>query len=285
MLPDDGRRNRIILAVLILLSVIMLTLYFRYGKDSVLFQFRRATLYIVSPIQSVASYVIDPFQSGWENISEVSSLRRKNVLLKEDVSRLQKEITDLERAKRENERLRELLEFKKDYSYQTEPAIVIGRSITPWETNIVINKGSADGVKENSPVVVNDGLVGQIVELTSHASQVQLITDQKSGVAAQILKTSESGILQGKMGKELELDFISRDAKVKKGNKVITSGLGGVFPKGIYLGRISSVRQEPYSLYKQIKVKSRIDFSKLEEVLVITNPHDKTPFKSTEKEM
>lgn len=285
MQPDGGKRNRIILVVLILLSVFMLTIYYRYGSQSILFQARRVTLSVVSPIQKGVAYLIEPFQAGWKNISEFGSLRRKNARLKEKVQDLRKQVLELEEEKIENERLRNLLGFKKKYKSRTVLAQVIGRSITPWETNIIIDKGSDDGVKENSPVVVSEGLVGQVVELTSHASQVQLIIDQKSGVAAQILKTGDSGIVQGKMGRELELDFIAKEAKVKKGYKVITSGLGGVYPKGIYIGKVSSIRQEPYSLYKEVKLESRVDFDTLEEVLIITNPLPKTPYRSTERKM
>ena len=133
------------------------------------------------------------------------------------------------------------------------------------------------------PVVVAEGLVGQVTQVSGHAAEVQLITDQKSGVAAQLIGSGETGIVEGEVDRKLKLNFVSKDSKVRKGDLVITSGLGGVFPKGLFIATVSKTTQRPYSLYKDISLYSPVHFNGLEEVLVIVNPPPKSPFAVKER--
>jgi len=276
--PPRLKRNQIVLAVFLILSVGVLTLHWRLGTDSFFNQTQRVVVGLTGPLQSGFSKITRPFKNGLRYVREMGSLRRDNTRMKGEVTKLREEVISLREAKRENKRLKQLAGFKED-KYTTLAARIIGNSPNNWQATVVIDKGSAEGVALRMPVVSGEGLVGQISKVSSHVSEVQLILDQKSGVGAQIQKRGEKGIIQGDLDKEPKLNFISKDSRVKKGEAVITSGLGGIFPKGILIGFTSEVKLAPYSMYKEIKVTPIVKFSRLEEVLVITNPQPKIPWK------
>lgn len=266
------------LGILIILSIAILTVHFREGDQGILHRFQRVSLNLFAPIQAGVTKIIRPFYHTSRSIGELLTLRSENRQLKTEVARLQREIVNLTELERENEKLRKLIGFAEKTPFRTVPAQVIGKSTSDWQANIILDKGWSDGVRKNMPVVVAEGLVGQIVVVAAHASQVQLLIDQKSGAGAQIQETGETGVTQGELGGGLKLLYIDKNSKVEKGDKITTSGLGGVFPKGIFIGVIISVKDSEYVLHKDIKVKPAVDFARLEEVLIITNPPPKPPF-------
>ncbi len=276
--PHWSKRNRIVFALLLILSVMILTLYFREGSNGILHRAQRYTVNIVVPLQSGVSRAVSPFKSAFQFVMNIGNLSDRNQMLEEENKNLKAKAVTLQRIRKENERLRKLLGFKEKTDFTTIPAHVIGKSSTDWQAVIVLDQGRDDGVKKNMPIVIHGGLVGQVIDSSPKACRVQLITDQKSGVGVQIVGTSETGILQGQLSGELKVDFVSKDAKLEKGDKVVTSGLGGIFPKGIYVGKVKRVVKRPYSLFKDIKVESPVEFAKLEEVLIITNPLPKNSY-------
>ena len=151
-------------------------------------------------------------------------------------------------------------------------ARVIGRPTSAWEGSLVIDKGSSAGFKIGMPVVAAQGLVGQLVEVAPDASKIQLVTDRRSGVAALIQSSRAPGIVQGSIDGQLALNFLDRSYKPKVGDTVVTSGIGGVFPKGIVIGDVSFIRDVRSDPYPDIEVTSRVPIQNIEEVLVITSP-------------
>lgn len=282
MYPPRKRLNQIILVVLILLSIAIITLHHKEGEEGFLHRTQGFVTNLISPLQSGVSRVVNSFRHGWGYIFELGQLREENRQLRREVAEFRRELISLRGMERENRRLRKLVGFKEKLEYRTIPAHVIGKSPTEWQSTIIFDRGSADGVAKDMPVVVEEGLVGRVIEVASHATQVQLITDRKSGVAAQILRTGETGVVEGQIGGELGLQFIPKDSSVKKGDIIITSGLGGVFPKGVPIGKVVEVKGRTHDLYKRIKVKSVVDFSRLEEVLIITDFPLTPPFASSE---
>lgn len=277
MYSEWSKRSRILLGVLLVLSVMILTVYFREGSNGILHRAQRYTVNIVVPLQSGVARAVAPVRSTFRFITSIGSLSTKSKKLEKENRKLKAEIVTLEQAKKENKRLRKLVGFKERSDFTTVPAHVIGKSSTEWQAVIVLDKGKNDGIKKNMSVVVDGGLIGQVIDSSPNACRIQLITDQKSGVGVQVVGTGETGVLQGQISRELRLSYISKDSKLKKGDKVVTSGLGGVFPKGIYIGTVRKVAKRPYSLFKEIKVKSLVDFTKLEEVLIITDPLPRNP--------
>jgi len=262
------------LIVLVLVSIVFLSLYFRENRQGILHRAQSAGLAVVSPIQRVVSAVISPFSRSWRFLSEIGHLSSENVDLGRENARLRQQLVDRNELQAENERLRALVEWKKQAPFETVAATVVGRPPSNWEHTVIINAGTGSGVELGMPVVVDDGLVGQIARVSPWSSEVQLVIDQRSGVGALVQTTRESGVLQGSVNGKLRLDFIAKTSKARVGDVIITSGFGGVFPKGIFIGTVESVREPSYALFKEIDVHSEVDFSRLEDVLVIT---DKKP--------
>ena len=267
-----SRRNRALLIVLVIVSIVFLSLYFRESRQGMLHRGQEAGLAVISPLQRAASAVVSPFSHAWRFVRRIGYLSNQNIDLGKENARLRQQLVDRNEMQAESDRLRALVGFKKRHGYSTVAATVIGRPPSNWEQTVIINVGSSQGIKADMPVVVADGLVGQITRVSPWSSEVQLIIDQRSGVGGLIQTTRESGVVQGDINGDLHLDFISRQSRVRVGDVVITSGYGGVFPKGLFLGTVADIREPAYSLFKQIDVHSEVDFSRLEEVLVITNP-------------
>ncbi|MBI4744928.1 MAG: rod shape-determining protein MreC [Actinobacteria bacterium] len=277
------KKNNITLGLLVILSIFILTIHFKEGPDGLLHRIQRVSIGITAPLQAGVTKIINSFSSNVNFITDVFNLREENRKLKKENEKLKHKFIFYKEIENENSRLRKLIGFEERLKYRTLPAQIIGKSSNDWQSSIIIDKGYADGLTKNMPVFTSDGLVGQIVQVAPNASQVQLILDQKSGVGVQILSTGETGVLQGQINGFPELEFISKNSEVKVGDEIVTSGLGGVFPKGILVGKVVSLRIDGYSLNKQIYVKPTVDFSKLGEILIITNPPLKPPFAGEEE--
>lgn len=267
-----SRRNRVLLIILVVVSVVFLSLYFRENKQGILHRGQSVGLAIISPVQRVASAVISPFSHAWRFVSRIGYLSSQNVDLKKENARLRQQLVDRNELQAESERLRALVGFKQRTGYETVAATVVGRPPSNWEQTVIINAGSSQGIKPEMPVVVADGLVGQVARVSPWSSEVQLIIDQRSGVGALVQTTRDTGVVDGDINAELHLDFIPKNSKARIGDVVITSGYGGVFPKGLFVGTISNIKEPTYSLFKEIEVRSEVDFSRLEDVIIITNP-------------
>ncbi len=246
-----------------------MAVHFREGEKGILHQTQTISLNLFSPFLSFFSKLGTTTQRFFEGLFYFKKIQRENERLKKEIAFLKKKNLELKEMEAENVRLKKLLKFKEKTSYQVIFGSVIGSSLGEGEETVLIGRGFKDGVRKNFPVVVNEGLVGQIVSVSRDASVVRLIIDVKSGIGAQIVETRETGLLEGAVGEKLELNFIPKKSKVKKGDSVITSGLGGIFPKGLFIGKVIEVREVPYRLDKKIIVKPEVNFRKLEEVLII----------------
>ncbi len=197
-------------------------------------------------------------------------------------------MVSLGEASEENQRLKGLLQLKEAVSFpegtRFVTARVIGKSPTKWQEWVQIDRGTADGIALNQPVVgatvpVDDslsgkGLVGKVVAVSSHAAQVQLISDSESSVAVVVQGLRAEGILEGSVSGKLVMDYVERDQPVQEKRIVVTSGFNrvSIFPKGIPVGIVESVGQEDVNSYKQIEVRPFVDFRTLEEVMVLLTP-------------
>jgi rod shape-determining protein MreC len=170
-------------------------------------------------------------------------------------------------------------------------AQVIGKSPTLWEAWVLIDKGSADGLRVDMPVVgatptvgetlVGKGLVGRITEITAHTAKVLLITDAQSSVAAKIQGSRAEGIVEGSVSGVLVMDFVDRDLAIEPKLVVVSSGYGGVYPADVPIGIVSSVGEETINIYKEIEVQPFVDFGVLEEVMVLMVPEPEAAEAST----
>lgn len=204
-----------------------------------------------------------------DNIAPFAALREENRILHERLDLLTRMAEETEAIHDENVRLRNLLNFQKMIPYTSIPAQVIGRDPSNWSNSLIIDKGSAGGIKQSMAVMSTRGLVGRIVEVGKNSSKVLLITDPNLKVGIMIRRNRQGGVMVGRPAGRCKVIYISLDSDVKKGDKVISAGFGSIFPKGILIGDIESVGKEEGRLYKYAIVKPSQDLSKLEEVLCI----------------
>ncbi|MEA1963936.1 MAG: rod shape-determining protein MreC [Candidatus Aerophobetes bacterium] len=205
------------------------------------------------------------------NIYQAEKLRKENQILKEKIDKLTfREENYYREILSANERLKKMLEFKKRQAFKLIPVEVIAYSPFSYFDNIFIGKGKEKGIEKNMVVVNAKGLVGRIIEVYPHQAKILTILDKRSKVGVRDENTRDIAILQGKGEEEkCELIYLSNKVSIKVGDKVITSGLGGVFPKGILVGEISLVKKNPYRLFQYVEVRPYVDFRKLEELLVV----------------
>lgn len=205
-------------------------------------------------------------------INRISSLpytTSEEVELKRRIAELERKLAEHKEALYENERLRDLLGFSQKASKPSIPALVMGRDPNNWASVVFIDKGGNDGIVKDLAVISGDGLVGRVRETGKTMSKVMLINDVDSKVGAVIQESREQGLLVGTPEGDCKLIFISLDSNVNKGDIVMTSGMGGIYPKGILIGHVVKIEKEKGRLYKYAIVEPSSKLSKLEEVLCI----------------
>ena len=204
--------------------------------------------------------------------------------LQERVSSLQGEVTRLRESESQRLLLAQLLKLARanpEYSYLA--AQVIGRDVSPYLQYVLVDRGRADGLLPDMPVLAADGLVGIVTEATASAAKVLLITDPTLVVNVRVQRSRVEGQLRGSGPGLLRLDFLPMEAQLEAGDQLVTSGIGGKFPQNLQAGTITSVRRRDYDVFQEADVQSAINFSNLELVLIITNftPLDLAPLLAT----
>lgn len=266
---DSSNARPVLLVVLIVVALLLTTLYFREGESGPLRLSRRLVMAASAPFEQAGEFVTRPLRAVGSWMSGLGVSRSEVALLRRQNSELRTRNAELEEARQENERLRALVKFVQARNLESVGARVIGRPSNSWEGIITIDRGTAEGVEKGMPVIGDAGLLGQIVETTDHTARVRLITDQRSGVAALLQRSRVEGVVRGSIDRELTLDFVSREASVRAGDVVLTSGMGGVYPKGILVGEVTRVRRQPNTLSPVITVQPAAQLGELEEVLVL----------------
>jgi rod shape-determining protein MreC len=230
--------------------------------------FEKLVLQITAPLQMGVVTVCEAVSDWWGHYLWLVDTGRENELLLQQNRLLAAELRRLQEVRLTNERLQKLLDFREQQDLTGLPAQVITEDASSWFRTVMIDKGSADGVREGMPVVVAEGVAGRIIRTTTHQSRVLLITDASSAIAALVQRNRTRGVCRGR-GDTLNFDFALREKDIQVGDLVITSGTGGVFPKGLPVGTVVRVEREEYGLFQVVEVMPTVDFSRLEEVLVL----------------
>lgn len=258
-----------VLALFVVAAFILITVYFREGPTGPLQSVRGATQALLAPVGRTGHALTSPLRAVGAWIGGLSTSRADLDALREQNKEMREQIAALEEARQENERLRELVGFIEARDLEVLGARVIGRPATLWEGLITIDRGTKEGVSAGMPVLSAQGLIGQIVEASAHSSRVRLITDQRSGVAAVLQATRAEGVVNGSLDGVLTMDFVSRETTVNVGDVVLTSGMGGVYPKGLLIGEVSDMRLNDADLFPHIQVRPSVELAGLEEVVVL----------------
>lgn len=205
----------------------------------------------------------------WENYMALVNVRRENQRLKADVRELNSRLASAEEARLENERLNALLNLRRTIKEEVVTARIIGEDVTPWFRTLTIDRGSDDGLRDGMPVLAVGGVVGQTVKVTANASRVMLLTDNASGIAAVIQRSRARGVVKGKSDDLCSLEFAMRGEDVQVGDQVLTSGVGGIFPKGSLIGEVTMVKKGEYGVFQTVTIRPAVNSARLEEVLVV----------------
>ncbi|MEE8152605.1 MAG: rod shape-determining protein MreC [candidate division NC10 bacterium] len=262
-------RRTVVLASAILFSFLLMTMEVRREENLTPF-LKRLLLESVSPFLKATRYVKQTAQETWDNYVDLRFVRQENRRLHEEIEALQTRLRVLEEARGENQRLKTLLGLRESLSFTVAPAGVVGKDATNWFHSVLIDRGSRHGIERHMAVIAPGGLVGQVVEVTPSSARVQLITDPVSSVGALLQSSRVTGLLVGAQSGRIRIKYLPVRAEVRGGEVVVTSGLGGVYPKGILVGKVVAVDRRSGALFQEATVEPGIDFSRLEEVLIVT---------------
>ena len=241
------------------------------GSSSPFEAVRSAFTVVTTPVRYIGATASVPFQGLGNVFANLTSDQESLSDLKAENERLQARNAELEESEQTAKRLQDLLNLKDSYSLQSTGARIISSSTDSWSSTVTINSGSASGLTVGMPVMASNGVIGQIVECGATSSTVRLLTDENSSVSAMVQSSRAQGMLKGSATGQVTLDMIASDQEVSVGDVVVTSGLGGVFPKGLPLGKVTNVEKAAGSLYLQISVEVFAGTENFEEVLVITS--------------
>lgn len=237
---------------------------------------------ILSPFQRAFSWVGSQLAFIKDTVNEISNLHEQNKLLREEVEILRAQNLTASEYASENQRLRSLLDYKRTATqFDLVAASVIGRESTSWSSVIVINRGTLDGVANNMPVVTEAGLVGHVMEAAFNSSKVQLLVDPRSSVGTLIQRAESrvAGIVEGDIQNPARPKMVNipKDSDVAVDDMIVTSGFGGVYPKGIVVGKVLQIHNEEGGLLKFCEVETSVNFQKLEDVAVIVASREAPP--------
>lgn len=265
-------RRTLVLSTALLLAFVLMTLQVRSGNSVALFA-KQILLTSISPFLRVAAKSFDITATVWNEYVDLRRVRRDNQLLKEEVRQLRTEVGELRETALEHARLSHLLQLGNRVGTEAIVARVIGKDTTNWFRTILINAGADRGIQRHMTVVTREGLVGRVVDVAALASRVQLITDPESAVGVLIERSRTIGVAAGSQGGVIQIKYLPLMADVAVDDRIITSGMGGIFPKGIPVGKVvRSSRPRNGTLFQLIEAQPHADFSRLEEVLVLKRP-------------
>jgi rod shape-determining protein MreC len=266
------RRNRL-LATAALFLVVAAALVVRTGggrwRDD---RLGRVFLELMAPLQRAGTAAGRTVADAWHGAAGLWRAREEAEALRARVLELERDTTRLTEADLENARLRELLAFRQTLKGELLTARVIGHDAAGLSRTITIDQGSAAGVGRGAAVLAPGGLVGQVFLVSSHAARVLLITDHNSGVDAVVQRTRGRGIVEGAVDGRCALKFVKRTEDLQVGDLVLSSGLDGIFPRGLPVGRIAAVDKQGQGLFQYAQVDPVVDVDELEEVLVTLGP-------------
>jgi len=223
---------------------------------------------VIAPAENVRYSVGKFISDTWNHYINLLSIEDERADLMRRNKELEARIAKLTEFEYENARLRELLNFGKTSGFKSIGASVIGRNSSSWAKTATLDKGKKHGIKQGYPVVDGHAIVGQVIATTPSTSTVLLLTDGTSGIDAVIQNNRATGIVEGTGTYRLSMRYVVKSSVVQPGDKVVTSGFDGIYPKGKLIGTVVRVEDAP-DMFKRIEVEPGMDLHRLEEVLVL----------------
>lgn len=226
-------------------------------------------LWIIRPLQIGAQATTQWIQGIQNSYSMLSDYKSENEKLRTRIQQLEVERNRLLEAEATNRRLQQLLEFRSQLASVSITASIIANSASTWFKSCLLDRGSVDGVSKGMAVVTPLGVVGQIVAVTPRTAKVLLLTDPNSGVDVFVQRTRARGIVSGSLDNGTIMKYVKRTEDIQEGDRLVTSGLDGVFPKGIIVGAVTKVRKQTLGLFQSIEVIPAVSLARSEEVLIV----------------
>lgn len=257
-----------IVIALVMMNILLLTLTGKYSAS--LGGLGRGTMVIISPLQESLTVFVQSVKLIWYQYFFLVSTAEENRELKKMLAESRLRFSQYDEARIANARLRQLLDFEETTPLPMIAAQVVGKDPSHWSKTLILDKGTVHGVHHGFPVVVPDGIVGMVIDASGHFSKILLLTDPNSAVDALVQKTRVRGIVKGSGKNICTFDYALRKFDVDVGDVVVSSGLDGVFPKGLKVGRISDVTRMDAGIFQHIEVAPDVDFDILEEVFIVT---------------
>lgn len=266
-----SKKNGAIGTIVTVIILILLVILTNVNRDNLSYAEGFATS-IVMPIQNAFTMLKHKITGNTEFFTNLDRLKTENEELKNRNNELETQLRELEIIKAENAKLQEYASLTEKYQdYSTIPAYVIDRDVSNYSSNIIINVGSKQGIEKNMTVIADKGLVGHVISVTDNTAKVQVIVDSASSVSSMISTSEESIICRGSVenDRNLNASYIDTSSELLVGDSVVTSGLGGIYPKGITIGTIKQVVNTSNITDRYAIIETAVDFSKLYTVLVI----------------
>jgi rod shape-determining protein MreC len=267
-----SRKTMMIVGVIILVAVNVIVLSVSGKRHYPSYTLGRVALTVIAPFQDALTQTIRFAKSIWSHYFFLVSAAKENENLKKSLSHFIQKKNEYYELEVSNDRLRNLFDFRQNIPDEVLAAEVIGIDPSPWYRTIIIDKGKANGVKKGLPVIIPEGVVGQVIDITERYSKVLLVIDQNSAVDALIQRNRARGIIKGLSSDQCIFKYVLRRHDIEIGDSVIASGLDGVFPKGLLIGYVSEKAEGGAGLFREVSVTPFVDFEKLEEVLILMNP-------------
>jgi len=266
------RRNRVVLTsgLLLLISLLLLSAGSRERRrgDPV----AGVVLDGMRPLQSTVAAGLDALAGVWRSYLGLVGVKQENERLRLRILELEHQVMGVAEIEETDRRLAELLRFRSTLEGDTVAAQIIGRDPLPWFGTVTINKGEADGVRKNMAVLSPFGVVGQTMSTGAHSARVLLLTDHNSGIDAVVQRSRARGIVEGALDGGCVMKYVKREEDVEVGDRIVTSGLDGIFLRGVIIGEVTHVTRGNRGLLQVADVKPATPLDRVEEVLVVRGP-------------
>ncbi len=281
MAKQNRGRKSLVLLLIVIISLLVLISLTGEGRDQ-LTPVEDLLLAVFAPVQTVFSSAGQRLQSLYDAVVSFHELQAENERLREEFSIIDGQLIQFQELQKQNHRYREMLGFKENSSLDLLPAEVIARDPSQWFGTITISRGYLDGVTREAPVITSRGLVGMVSTVSPNSSQIILITDPRMAVSAMVQRSRDPGIVgivesYSKDPSFLKMSNLPPDTNIQPGDVIVSSGLGGVFPKGLYIGTVKEITDDQFTLVMSVVIEPRVNFNRLEEVLIVLGGGNETP--------
>ncbi len=267
-----SKKMVIIVGLIALVTISILSLSVSSREPYPVYGPGRIAISLVAPFQKMLVGTSRFFRDIWEHYFFLISVVDENDALRRQLREAKARNHKFRETQLANQRLQRLLGIEDEVPRQMIAAKVVGKDPSPWFQTIMVDKGTDDGVKKGQPVINPEGIVGLVIDATTHFAKVMLITDPNSAVDAIIQENRARGIVKGGTSGYCVLNFVLRKHEVVKDQVVVSSGMDGVFPKGLPIGAVASIVKEEAGIFQDVTIEPYVDFERLEEVLVVSLP-------------